>query len=218
MTTIGRDTVPRIVLASASTARAQVLERAGVPVAIEPAGIDEEAFLLYGLAGRGNAADTRKLAADTRDRLTEQAGIEAWLSDIAEVAGRDPAFAAEIAECARLIKGYGGTHKRGAGNYARWLHRFFRYRSYGTQLAPTSGSMGYGLPASIAAAVLKPQVPVVCLCGDGCFMMTCQELATAARYKLDIKILLMTVLTVLKREGISQEGHPTMEKFRGSQG
>jgi len=68
----------------------------------------------------------------------------------------------------------------GAGNYGGWLHRFYRFRGWRTQLAPTSGSMGYGLPAAIAAALRHPERQVVCLAGDGCFQMTLQELAVAA--------------------------------------
>jgi len=70
----------------------------------------------------------------------------------------------------------------GAGNYTQWLHRFFRYRRYRTQLAPTSGSMGYGLPAAVAASLMYPKRPVVCLAGDGCFLMHGQELATAVQH------------------------------------
>ena len=67
----------------------------------------------------------------------------------------------------------------GAGNYASWLHRYYRYRGWRTQLAPTSGSMGYGLPASIAAKLEHPDREVVCLAGDGCFQMVSNEFATA---------------------------------------
>ncbi len=70
----------------------------------------------------------------------------------------------------------------GAGNYAAWLHRYYRYRGYKTQLAPTSGAMGYGVPAAIAAKIVEPNRTVVCAAGDGCFMMTSQELATAMQY------------------------------------
>jgi acetolactate synthase-1/2/3 large subunit len=74
----------------------------------------------------------------------------------------------------------------GAGNFAGWLHRFHRYaglRHAGrTQLAPTSGAMGYGLPAAVAAALLEPQRTVVNLAGDGDFLMTSQEMATAIAY------------------------------------
>ena len=67
----------------------------------------------------------------------------------------------------------------GAGNYAGWLHRFYKYRAPGSQLAPTSGSMGYGLPAAIGAAICEPEREIFAIAGDGCFMMTCQEMATA---------------------------------------
>jgi acetolactate synthase-1/2/3 large subunit len=70
----------------------------------------------------------------------------------------------------------------GAGNYTTWLHRFFRYRRYRTQLAPTSGSMGYGLPAAVSASLQHPERTVVCLAGDGCFLMHGQELATAVQH------------------------------------
>lgn len=67
----------------------------------------------------------------------------------------------------------------GAGNYAVWVHQFYQYRKPRTQLAPTCGAMGYGFPAAIAAKLRKPERVVVCLAGDGCFLMYPQELATA---------------------------------------
>jgi acetolactate synthase-1/2/3 large subunit len=70
----------------------------------------------------------------------------------------------------------------GAGNYTVWVHRFHRYRRYRTQLGPTSGSMGYGLPAAVAASISEPTRTVVCFAGDGCFLMQGQELATAVQY------------------------------------
>lgn len=79
-----------------------------------------------------------------------------------------------------------GVVANGAGNYAAFVHRYFKYKSYRSQLAPTSGSMGYGLPAAIAAKLAEPTRPVVAFAGDGCFMMTSQELATAVQYGLDI--------------------------------
>ena len=79
----------------------------------------------------------------------------------------------------------------GAGNYTAWLHRFYQYRRYRSQLAPTSGSMGYGLPAAVAAKVVHPERPVVCFAGDGCFLMHGQELATAAHYGLNIIVLVI---------------------------
>ena len=74
----------------------------------------------------------------------------------------------------------------GAGNYATWVHRFHRYRGFRTQLAPTSGAMGYGVPAAIAAKAMYPHRIVVAFAGDGCFLMTGQELATAVQYRLNV--------------------------------
>jgi len=83
------------------------------------------------------------------------------------------------------------AYTNGAGNFATWLHRFHRYRGFGTQLAPTSGSMGYGFPAALGAKVTDPTKPVVCFAGDGDFQMTGQELATAVQYKLDVIVLVI---------------------------
>jgi acetolactate synthase-1/2/3 large subunit len=74
----------------------------------------------------------------------------------------------------------------GAGNYATWIHRFHRYRRFRTQLAPTNGSMGYGVPAAIAAKVIAPDRMVVSFNGDGCYMMNGQELATAVQYNVPV--------------------------------
>ena len=79
----------------------------------------------------------------------------------------------------------------GAGNYAGWLHRYFPFRHYPSQLAPRCGAMGYGLPAAIAAKIAAPERTVVALTGDGCFLMTGQEMATAALYRLPIVVLVV---------------------------
>ena len=79
-----------------------------------------------------------------------------------------------------------GIVTNGAGNYAGFVHRYTQYTGYRSCLAPTSGSMGYGLPAAIAAKLADPTRTVVNYAGDGCFLMTGQELATAAQYGLDI--------------------------------
>jgi len=70
----------------------------------------------------------------------------------------------------------------GAGNFAGWLHRHFRYKGFRTQLGPTNGSMGYGYPAAVAAKLASPARTVVAFCGDGDFLMNGQELATAVQY------------------------------------
>jgi acetolactate synthase I/II/III large subunit len=70
----------------------------------------------------------------------------------------------------------------GAGNFSGWLHRHFRYKGFRTQLGPGNGSMGYGLPAAVAAKLAMPERTVVAVCGDGDFLMNGQELATAVQY------------------------------------
>lgn len=77
----------------------------------------------------------------------------------------------------------------GAGNYTVWVHRFYRYRGWPTQLAPQSGAMGYGMPAALAAALVHPGREVVALAGDGCFQMCGQELATIASERLPVIVI-----------------------------
>ena len=77
----------------------------------------------------------------------------------------------------------------GAGNFATWAHRFWRYGGFRTQLAPTSGAMGYGVPAGIAAKILAPLRCVLTVAGDGDFQMTCQELATAVQYRAGVILI-----------------------------
>jgi acetolactate synthase-1/2/3 large subunit len=79
----------------------------------------------------------------------------------------------------------------GAGNYSVWLHRYYRYKSPRTELATTCGSMGYGLPAAVAAALRYKDRPVLCVAGDGCFMMYAQELATAVEYGATLIVLVV---------------------------
>ncbi|KPF77687.1 thiamine pyrophosphate-binding protein [Brevundimonas sp. AAP58] len=94
----------------------------------------------------------------------------------------------------------------GAGNFAAWLHRFYRHRACRTQLAPTSGAMGYGYPAAIAAKSLHPDREVVCIAGDGDFLMTGQELATAVQHGINVVVVVVdngTYGTIR----MHQEGH-----------
>ena len=79
----------------------------------------------------------------------------------------------------------------GAGNFAGWVHRYFRYKGFRTQLGPTNGSMGYGLPAAVAAKLAAPQRTVLAVCGDGDFLMNAQELATAAQYGCAVIVLVV---------------------------
>ena len=74
----------------------------------------------------------------------------------------------------------------GAGNYSGWVQRFYQYTGFRTQLAPTNGAMGYGVPSGVAAKLVHPERTVVSFSGDGCFLMNGQELATAVQYKLAV--------------------------------
>ncbi|KAB2917089.1 MAG: thiamine pyrophosphate-binding protein [Hyphomicrobiaceae bacterium] len=93
---------------------------------------------------------------------------------------------AEVVRAASAMLPDDAIITNGAGNYAAFVHRYFEYKGYRTALAPTSGSMGYGLPAAVAAKLAHPTLPVVNFQGDGCFMMTSQELATAVQYGLPV--------------------------------
>ena len=79
----------------------------------------------------------------------------------------------------------------GAGNFATWMHRFHRHRRFNTQAAPTSGSMGYGLPAGVAAKHVSPEREVIVWAGDGDFLMHGQEFATAVQYDLPIIVVIL---------------------------
>src|SRR5260370_1355981 len=79
----------------------------------------------------------------------------------------------------------------GAGNYAGFVHRFFQYRGFRTQLAPTNGSMGYGVPAAVAAKIAAPGRMVVSFAGDGCFLMNGQEFATAVQHGANVVIVVV---------------------------
>lgn len=79
----------------------------------------------------------------------------------------------------------------GAGNFAGWWHRYWRYTAYPGQLAPTCGAMGYGVPAAVAAALHYPERTVVAVAGDGDFLMNGQELATAAQYGADLIVVVV---------------------------
>lgn len=83
------------------------------------------------------------------------------------------------------------TITNGAGNFSVWAHRFYEFRRYGTQLAPQSGSMGYGVPAAVAAKLIHPDRIVICIAGDGDFSMTGQELSTAVQYGAPVVVIVV---------------------------
>jgi acetolactate synthase-1/2/3 large subunit len=120
---------------------------------------------------------------------------EGWLQRAYEAHAEFERFSApvDVGEGVNLSEVFSWLDKRlaqdaimtnGAGNFAAWLHRFYRHKSFKTQLAPTSGAMGYGFPAALAAKAIYPQRTVVCAAGDGDFMMAAGELATAMQYGL----------------------------------
>ncbi len=112
-----------------------------------------------------------------------RADQEAFVRPIAAVG---PVNMSEVVAHAASVLGDDAILCNGAGNFAAWLHRFYPYRGFRTQLAPTSGAMGYGVPAAIAAKLLHPDREVVCFAGDGDFQMSGQELATAVQNRADV--------------------------------
>jgi acetolactate synthase-1/2/3 large subunit len=136
------------------------------------------------------AAAVRDLRVEPRWRgWTEaaRADYEAW-----QVHGPLPG-ALDLGECIAHLRRRlpDATVTNGAGNFSVWVHRFWRWHAYGTQLAPTSGAMGYGVPAALAAKSLDPGRTVVCFAGDGDFLMSGQELATARQYDLPVLVVVV---------------------------
>ena len=110
----------------------------------------------------------------------------AYLESLKPIATPGSAQFAEIVRMVSDMVPEGGVISNGAGNYAAFVHRYTQYKGFRSCLAPTSGSMGYGLPAAIAAKLQDPTRTVVNFAGDGCFLMTGQELATCAQYGLGV--------------------------------
>ena len=118
----------------------------------------------------------------------DRQAFEDWNSSI-QVKG--PLQFSEIIKSVQSLTGDDTIIANGAGNNTSWIHRFYRFREYRTQLAPTSGTMGYGVPAAIAAKLIYPHRTVVAFAGDGDFMMNGQELATAIQYGANIIIIVV---------------------------
>ena len=103
-------------------------------------------------------------------------------------------FALDLAQClaaARRVLPADAIVCNGAGNFSGWWHRYWPYAGYPSQLAPTAGAMGYGVPAAVAAALRYPDRCVVAVAGDGDFLMNGQELATAAQYGCDLLVIVI---------------------------
>ncbi len=141
----------------------------------------------FALAFAGlNAPDAPAWAADTA-RLHE--GRLAWATPPSRVAG-PVAMGAVMGHLAETLAD-DAILCNGAGNYATWVHRFHPFRRFATQAAPASGSMGYGVPAAVAAKAMFPEREAIAFAGDGCFMMNGQEFATAVQYGLPIIVVVV---------------------------
>jgi acetolactate synthase-1/2/3 large subunit len=138
------------------------------------------------------AAALARLAIQPRDQTgtvaAARADYAAWTTPTTVRSG--PNLADIIAHIG-TVTGPDAIFANGAGNFAAWLHRFHQHRALHTQLAPTSGAMGYGVPAGIAAKILHPDRDVIVVAGDGDFLMSGQELATATRYGANVVFIVV---------------------------
>jgi acetolactate synthase-1/2/3 large subunit len=132
-----------------------------------------------------------RAGADRRAGLVEEAreAYERNLRETRDLPG--PLQLSAVMAALRERLGPDAILTNGAGNFSVWAHRFYEFHRYPTQLGPQSGSMGYGVPAAIAAKAVHPDRAVVCIAGDGDFLMTGQELATAVQEELDVVVLVV---------------------------
>jgi len=138
-----------------------------------------------GAAVSAMAAHALPARAETRAAWVQQnrAAYDAWIEPVAVTGDVNPSH---IWRALSARYGDQAIMTNGAGNFAAWLHRFWIHTACPSQLAPTSGAMGYGLPAAITAKLQYPERPVVAVCGDGDFMMAAPELATAVQHGANI--------------------------------
>lgn len=128
------------------------------------------------------------------DTLPFDAGEEAHLEWLDWTTAKPADWPLDMAACVTAMReSFPGDAIicNGAGNFSGWWHRYWRYNGFPTQLAPTAGAMGYGVPAAVAAALRHPERTVVALAGDGDFLMNGQELATAVQYGCDLLVILI---------------------------
>jgi len=135
-------------------------------------------------------AGTPSLASASREHETQQARAD-YLANLVHTPAPGALDMGEVMSTLRERLPADAILTNGAGNFTVWAHRFYEFREYRTQLAPTSGAMGYGVPAAVAAKILDPGRIVVCLAGDGDFLMTGQELATAVQESAAVVILVV---------------------------
>ena len=131
---------------------------------------------------------------DEGEVIPFDAGAEAHRDWLEWSTPRDGGFALDLAQClaiARQELPADAIICNGAGNFSGWWHRYWPYAGSPSQLAPTAGAMGYGIPAAVAAALRFPDRCVVAVAGDGDFLMNAQELATAAQYGCNLLVILI---------------------------
>jgi acetolactate synthase-1/2/3 large subunit len=143
-------------------------------------------MLQCSMSAAGKALETLAPPADVKWRgWSRQAHADYEANLVAESV--EPLDLAEVVKTIQHVAPADSVLTNGAGNFSGWLHRYYRYparhQAGRTQLAPTSGAMGAGLPAAVAAALLQPERTVINIAGDGDFLMTGQELATATGYR-----------------------------------
>lgn len=131
---------------------------------------------------------------DSEDIIPFDAGAEAHAEWLAWATPQPSDAAIDLAACVTAMREALPADTiicNGAGNFAGWWHRYWRYEAYPGQLAPTCGAMGYGVPAAVAAALRFPERTVVAVAGDGDFLMNGQELATAAQYGANLIVVVV---------------------------
>ncbi|MBX7541934.1 thiamine pyrophosphate-binding protein [Qipengyuania sphaerica] len=131
---------------------------------------------------------------DDGDAIDFDAGRQAHAEWEAWATARPADYALDMASCVQFMRDTLPADTiicNGAGNFAGWWHRYWRYEGFPTQLAPTCGAMGYGVPAAVAAALRFPQRTVVAVAGDGDFMMNGQELATAVQHDANMIVIVV---------------------------
>lgn len=144
-------------------------------------------------AGVAEFAEVAALAAENSGTRFD-AGGEAHAEWLDWSSPRQGTFTLDLAGCLRLAREELPADTivcNGAGNFTGWWHRYWPYAGYPSQLAPTAGAMGYGVPAAVAAALRHPDRTVLAVAGDGDFLMTAQELATAAQHGCDLLVIVI---------------------------
>jgi acetolactate synthase-1/2/3 large subunit len=144
-----------------------------------------------GMEEFARAAAALKPAAPAPWKAWTAAAREDYLNNLKHTPMQGPVDLGEVMKHVRETLPADSIITNGAGNYTLWVQRFYQYRGFRTQLAPSSGTMGYGVPAAIAAKIVHPERTVVCFAGDGCFLMNGQEMATAMQYGLNIIVIVV---------------------------